>query len=182
MSGHKSPAADTPGTLPLSRPVPILELPGKGLEVTVTPSEAERAAVARSLGLVSIESLTGTFHLTRNGRVVHVTGEVAADFHQTCVVTLDAFPSAMRETVDVRYSEDVKPPEHPEMELTEAALDAPEPLVGGRLDVGALTVEFLALGLDPYPRKPGAEFAYHVQTEEDPSPFAGLAQLKGKPE
>ena len=36
--------------------------------------------------------------------------------------------------------------------------DIPDPIVGGRIDFGVLTAEFLALGLDPYPRKPGMAF------------------------
>ena len=31
-------------------------------------------------------------------------------------------------------------------------------LLTGRVDLGALTAEFLSLGLDPYPEKPGVEF------------------------
>lgn len=174
--------AGQPGDLPLSRMVGVSDLPARGVDVTVTPDAAEREALARSLGLVSIESLTGTFHLTRKGRVVHVVGEVVAEVQQTCVVTLDAFPGSVREPVDVRFSEDVEPPEHEEIELTEAALDAPEPIVGNRIDLGALTSEFLALGLDPYPRKPGAEFAFEEPGDEEPSTFAALARLRDKPE
>jgi hypothetical protein len=85
------------------------------------------------------------------------------------------------EAVDVRYSEEAREPETDEIELTEASLDAPEPLVGNSIDLGALTVEFLALGLDPYPRKPGASFDYADPKDEDSSPFAALARLKGDP-
>ena len=31
-------------------------------------------------------------------------------------------------------------------------------MIDGKIDLGALAAEFFALGLDPYPRKPGAEF------------------------
>ena len=34
--------------------------------------------------------------------------------------------------------------------------DEPDPIIDGKIDLGALTAEFFALGLDPYPRKPGA--------------------------
>ena len=32
-----------------------------------------------------------------------------------------------------------------------------EPLIDGKVDLGALATEFLILGLDPYPRKPGRD-------------------------
>ena len=49
----------------------------------------------------------------------------------------------------------------------------------GAVDLGAIATEFLLLGIDPYPRKPGAVFDAPV-AEDDPSshPFAALAALK----
>jgi hypothetical protein len=58
--------------------------------------------------------------------------------------------------------------------------DPPDPIVNGRIDLGALASEFLALGLDPYPRKPGVEFKSLTEDADDarPSPFAVLGKLK----
>jgi hypothetical protein len=58
--------------------------------------------------------------------------------------------------------------------------DPPDPIINGRIDLGALACEFLALGLDAYPRKPGAEFAPIIEDAGDdkPKPFAALAKLK----
>ncbi|MND03201.1 hypothetical protein D3C83_229160 [compost metagenome] len=54
-------------------------------------------------------------------------------------------------------------------------------LHGGTVDLGALAAEFLVLGIDPYPRKPGASFEAPA-TADDPAahPFATLAALKKK--
>ena len=41
-------------------------------------------------------------------------------------------------------------------------------------------IEFLILGLDPYPRKPGAVFQQPQDVKPDPSPFAALAGLKDR--
>ena len=60
-----------------------------------------------------------------------------------------------------------------------AADDAPEPLVGGVVDLGVVATEFLALGIDPYPRKSGVEFTAPAAADDDsPHPFAALAALK----
>lgn len=162
---------------PLVRRVSVGDLPGRGLEITVEPTPAEREALARDFGLVSVDSLKGTFKLVRKGRLVRVTGEVKGTVQQTCVVTMEAFPAEVQEPVDVRYAEEVFEPGE-EVELTQADLDAPEPIVAGGIDVGALTAEFLALGLDPYPRKPGVSFDFEAPGHEDASPFAALAALK----
>lgn len=166
--------------LALSRRVAVGDLPARGLDVTVEPDSHERAAVAAALGLVSVDGLSGRFRLVRKGRVVHVTGDVSADVQQTCVVTLEAFPAHVAEPVDIRFDGDAEPRRHEVEELTEKDLDAPEPLAGDAVDLGALTVEFLTLGLDPYPRKPGVSFDYKDPADEEPSPFAALSALGGK--
>jgi hypothetical protein len=53
-----------------------------------------------------------------------------------------------------------------------------EPLIGGSVNLGALATEFLLLGLDPYPRKPGAIFQPPADASADEGPFAALAPLK----
>ena len=54
----------------------------------------------------------------------------------------------------------------------------PEPLVDGKVDLGALATEFLMLGIDPYPRKAGAEFAPPKVEDAGEHPFAALAALE----
>ena len=51
-------------------------------------------------------------------------------------------------------------------------------LSDGTADLGAIAAEFLLLGIDPYPRKPGAEFAQPAQEGAATTPFAALAKLK----
>ena len=58
--------------------------------------------------------------------------------------------------------------------------DLPDPIVDGRIDLGAVALEFLVLALDPYPKKPGVAFDDVVVGDDDaePSAFAALARLK----
>jgi hypothetical protein len=58
--------------------------------------------------------------------------------------------------------------------------DAPEPLVGGQIDLGAIATEFLILAIDPYPRKPDAVFQPPPGGDDSAHPFAALAALKGE--
>jgi hypothetical protein len=51
-------------------------------------------------------------------------------------------------------------------------------LNNGTVDLALLTVEFLILGIDPYPRKPGATFQAPEAGQPGPHPFAALAALK----
>ena len=59
-------------------------------------------------------------------------------------------------------------------------LDAPDPpdvLTSDEIDLAGYLVEHLALDIDPFPRKPGAEFDYQPDVAEE-SPFAVLKRLK----
>ena len=55
--------------------------------------------------------------------------------------------------------------------------DPPEALHDGVIDLGAVAIEFLLLGIDPYPRKPGAVFDAPPAGDPTSHPFAALAAL-----
>ena len=163
----------TPGSAgPFSRPVRIDRLPPEGTEVVVEAGPEERAALARDFGLPEIRSLVGRFRLAGAAHRVQVTGRVTADLVQTCVVTLEPVDATVDEAVDVDFTA-------ADAFRGTAAEDAemPDPIVNGAIDLGALAAEFVALGLDPYPRKPGVAFA-EPAPEDSASPFAALGRLR----
>ncbi len=145
-------------TSALSRPLVVDAIPGAGVDVTVEAGPEERERLARDFRLPAVEALVGRFRVEKRGRTVHVDGAVEARVVQTCVVTLEPFPAEVREPVSLKFAETLPVEEADENGEHEARPDAPDPIVGGRIDLGAVTAEFLALGLDPYPRKPGADF------------------------
>jgi uncharacterized metal-binding protein YceD (DUF177 family) len=166
---------------PLSRPVSVQHLPEEGLEVVVEASPEERAALAKDFKLPAIHALEGRFRLAGTPRRVHVTGAVKARVEQVCVVTLDSFEDMIEEEVEVDFagSRSGASPSDQEGSGAEApGYEPPDEIAGGHIDLGALTAEFLVLGLDPYPRKPGAAFSYEGEGNPAESPFAALKGLK----
>ena len=160
----------TDAARPFPRPTPVADLPPEGLEVIVEAGPEEREALARDFRLPEIHALTGTFRLTGTRSRVHVSGHVHASVRQICVVTLDPFDSDIREDVEVDFA--AGPVEAGPGE------DPPDAIVNGTVDLGALTAEFLALGLDPHPRKPGVDFTFEAVDDRPESPFAALKTLK----
>jgi hypothetical protein len=157
---------------PLSRPIRVETIPSDGLTVDIQADEVERAALAKFNDLPAVDRLVATFELRpKAGGAVDVSGEVAADVMQTCVVTLEPFAATLVEPVDVRFAppEAFRKPEVGSERENAGEEDAPDPIVDGAIDLGALAAEFLTLGLDPYPRKPGVSF---VSSSEDRSPEA----------
>lgn len=175
---------------PLSHPLRVETIKPRGSHVTVTATGDALAQIARVLGLASLEALEARYELSRNGERVKLEGEIAAELHQTCIVTLDPFPVSLKVPLKLDFAPEAealaaaqrqeKKDEHGEIDL-EIMLneeDPPEPIVDGMIDLGAVTVEFLSLALDPYPRKPGASFDAALGTSKEESPFAVLAKLK----
>jgi len=161
-----------------SVPVAVEDIPDTGLHMEIEAPPAVRAALAELAGLRSLPELSAVFDLTRQGAEVHVSGQVNARVGQNCVVTLEPLESTLAETIDLKFAP---------CEATVAPLrklrrgnEPPEPLVGGRLDLGAVATEFLILGIDPYPRKAGAEFALPKAEERGERPFAALEALKSR--
>ncbi|MXQ10997.1 YceD family protein [Microvirga makkahensis] len=167
----------TPETVgPLSRLVDVMNIPPRGQEVHVVASSEERDALAKDFGLPRIQALSGDFKLTSTAKGIHVAGLVKASITQVCVVTLDSFDSDIEEEVEVDFAEPSGMPAEPPTDINE--YEPPDEIVNGQIDLGALTAEFLALGLDPYPRKPGVDFSYRDPGDDKDSPFAALGKLK----
>ena len=171
---------------PLSRRFDVSTVRDAPVSFTVTASDAERQALARDAGLQEVEAFSAVFEIVRDGQDgFRVTGTVQARVRQTCVVSLDDFSSLLEEAVRVVFvpeaDVDRMATERASHHDDEAPLDdLPDPIIGGRIDLGALAAEIMMVGLDPYPRKPGVVFA-----EPEPSaaaaavsPFAALKQLK----
>ncbi|KQT46634.1 metal-binding protein [Methylobacterium sp. Leaf456] len=159
---------------PLSRTVNVERLNKDRAEITVEANPEECAALARDFKISGIRDLVGRFRLSGSLTRLHVGGTVEATVTQVCTVTLEPFEAKVTEPVDVAFTNaDI-------LNDTDAEdVELPDPIVNGRIDFGALTAEFLALGLDPYPRKPGVAFD-PVKAGEDPLPFADLKALKEK--
>lgn len=169
-------------SLPWKALLRVAEIPDAGLNKTIEASEAERSAIADVAGLQRLSELKASFELkTLSGGRVRVTGVVQAKAEQTCVVTLDPVETLVDEAVDLEFAElpEGLPPARGPHDPDDETAEPPEPIVNGSIDLGALATEFLLLGLDPYPRKPGVVFDVPVEAvDPEDHPFAALAALK----
>lgn len=158
-------------------PVSIDEVPEAGRHFKLVADETTRAAIATDLGLRSLEELELSCDVTRRGRDgLHVEGQVKAIVGQSCVVTLEPIKSEVIEDLDIDFLAAVEEAAAPSD--LEGETEPPELLVDGAIDLGAMATEFLILGINPYPRKPGATFVAPASENSDGGPFAALAKLK----
>lgn len=154
------------------------ELPPDGMDsVFDAPAEVLEALAGR-YGLSAVSSLRWTLDIAPwRRRGVAVRGRLEALIVQQCVVTLEPVETQIDEAIDERFDE-VEP------EAADAD-NAPEPMVDGRADVGTVLEQYFAMGIDPYPRKPGIDFEGFSTSREEgaaerPNPFAALKDFRGK--
>ena len=163
-------------------------------------SEEQRANLARRTGLISLESAAASVTLQRvGGGVIHAIGTVEAEVTQSCVVTLAPVPAHIEEEFEGWFGDKTSAVSfvkaktereakkgHVEAEILEESID-PEPIVGGKVDIGELATQYLSLAIDPYPRAPDAptEFTAGPQSAADKegkslrkNPFEALKDWK----
>ena len=162
--------------LPFSEVVRINEI-GAGLERHLVPDAEAVKRIVKALDLASLTSFKADLKVAPARVGWTLTGRVVATLEQVCGITLDPLPVQ----VDERFSVDLVEAVEPESDEIEVTLDddSPDVIEDGRIDLGQYAVEQLALTLDPFPRKPGAEF---VQPDEpaEISPFAVLKAFKAR--
>jgi len=166
---------DHPPAALLKHPVRVEAIRPRGSEVVVRAEAEQLPAIAAQLGLVSVEALEARYTLSRNGERVKLDGRIAARLHQAVPVQLDFAPE---EEVAAFARRNERDDAEIDIEVLLNEADPPEPIVDGAIDLGGITLEFLALALDPYPRKPGASFESSAGDTGTESPFAALAKLK----
>ena len=164
--------------------------------------EQQRSDLARRLGIVSVEDASASVTLQPvGGGVIHAIGHVRADLTQSCVVTLGPVKAHIDEEFEgwfgdrssaVSFSKARSEREakkgHVETELIDESVD-PEPIIGGRVDIGELATQYLSLAIDPYPRAEGVNGSVTIlppgQSEEEgaalrKNPFEALKDWKEK--
>jgi len=166
-------------TAPWHVPVALEEVPETGQHFDLAADAFVRAAVAKVAALRELPRFEANFDVTRRGGGVHVVGSISATVGQNCVVTLEPLANEVEETMDLVFEPPQRIAESAENEGQQHGVKwgAPEPLVGGVVDLGALATEFLILGLDPYPRKSGAVFEPPQDANREQGPFAALGRL-----
>jgi hypothetical protein len=175
-------------TAPFSHQIVTGDIPPGGRHYRIEADAGERRLLADALGIPDIVSLSAQLEVRPvRGRSFTLRGTLNSLVVRTDVVTLDPVVQEIAEDIDVT----LMPAEGPaprarrkEILIDIVETDGPDLFHNGRIDLGVIVGEHLALGLDPYPRAPGVDFAGHIEDDPaaDPSPFAALAKLKAREE
>src|SRR5664279_1844638 len=175
------PALDGGGDF--SRVLAVYSVPDTGLDIAVRASETECAALAQADGLVAVHDLEASFDVRKQSRTrFKVVGSLRARVTQTCIVSLEPFETLINADIDVDFVASSRPTgQASDPAAFLGGEESPDPIIDGKIDLGALAAEFLILNLDVYPRKPGVAFEGAEVGGDSPeakSPFAVLQQRR----
>jgi hypothetical protein len=175
------PALDGGGDF--SRVLAVDSVPDTGLDIAVRASETECAALAQADSLVAVHDLEASFDVRKQSRTrFKVVGSLRARVTQTCIVSLEPFETLINADIDVDFAASSRPTgQASDPAAFLGGEDPPDPIIDGKIDLGALAAEFLILNLDVYPRKPGVSFKGAEVGGDSPeakSPFAVLRQRR----
>ena len=160
--------------LPYSVPVRLHQV-GAGVARKLEPDAAARSRIAKALDLASLDSFEADMTLAPAPGGWRLSGRVKASLAQVCGVTLESLPVEVDAPFSISLAETAE--EEPDEIVITLEDESPDLIEDGQVDLGQYAVEQLALRLDPFPRKPGAEFVQPPEPTEI-SPFAVLKQLR----
>lgn len=107
--------------------------------------------------------------------MIELQAEFAAEFVQSCVVTLDPVGGAVSQRFALLYGPPEKEAEAPVGIEDDMAF---EPLVGDAIDVGEAVAQEFLLALPPFPRSPDAAVGAETPAPANETrPFAVLSRL-----
>ena len=165
----------------------VADLPqNRATPFSVKPQQADLAAIAEELGILSVRKLVFNGTLQTEGKTDwRLTAQLGATVEQSCVLTLDPVTTRIDQSVSRRFVADLSTDMDEEIEMPE---DDSEEALEAEIDLTRVMVEALALALPDYPRRDDAaleksEFSapgVTPMTDQETKPFAGLAQLKDK--
>ena len=111
----------------LSRPHSVAQTPQEGVEVVLTATPAECAALAKLNNLAGVDRLTAKLIVERAGAGLLVRGALSADVRQICVVTLEPFPATIEEEIRLRFAPQAAAPAPSKHAAGKRAQDARAP-------------------------------------------------------
>lgn len=148
---------------------------------------AARRQIAKRLDLLSLDGFGGEITVTPWLDGAQIDGRYDAALSQTCSVTAEPLPQSLNNRFSLRVLPQGSPNAQSEdavggeIEIDLEADDPPDVLEDDTLDLTGYAVEHLGLDLDPFPRKPGAQFT-PPQDDAELSPFAVLKAFKPRGE
>jgi len=181
------PELKTTGETEFSRVLDISNMePGKRYDFDFSANANERNKLADRCKIRSIDKFNVSLRVNYPvaGPSIFIEGSFEASITQSCIVSLEDVPQSIKATFDLECMDESLITEEYEEEDFE---DFIEPISNNKLDLAEIATQYLALEIDPYPRKKGAEADVTTsvnsaaeKAEDTQRPFENLSELLKK--
>ena len=158
----------------MSRIVELRELTTKPKKMQWHATKEECAALAERLNILSVDDLNASVTIQKND-LIQVSGSFTAHVKQACVVSGEPVAQTVEDSFEEFFCQQSRHETPIDIDMDSPDIEVVE---DGRIDVGELVVEYLILGLDPFPRKPDIPLVQAGDMEEKENPFAVLKNWK----
>ena len=169
-----------------SRPVNVEGVKIGKSEQTIEATADECRKLAERFNLLALDDLSARIRTIRKGQGeairISVSGHLQAKVTQSCIITLEPVESEIGVDFRTVFDSDVND-RIADCDLDPEQEDVPEPIVDGIVDLGELMAQVLAVEINPFPRKDGANSSEMTLESSDSgaNPFAILEKLKSNP-
>lgn len=166
-----------------SYPLTVAELPLSEQRYRLEASSSDLSFFADVLQVREVKYFVADFRIKpdHHSSVLPVSGHIKTELVLQSVISLEDFSRVydfdFSTLFDTRATLESQKEEGDDWDK-----DTPEIVVNGKIDLGDIAIEQVALRLDDYPRKAGEEFSFTSEFDEGDTgaenPFAVLAKLK----
>lgn len=166
-----------------SYPLTIGELNQQQQHYALTANQEQLKTLAGILQVEAVKSFTADIFLKLNLKLnrLDVWGTVRSELELKSVISLENFLQKYDIPFKIYYDTQATYKDIRDMEpgIND---EIPDIIVNGRIDLGDIAIEQLALVLDDYPRRKGEKFEFVSEFDEETTkavnPFAALEKLK----
>lgn len=166
-----------------SFPILIDELSQFEKKFNIKAKKEDLDYLAEVLKVPAVKSLAAEIKvkLKHKEHRLDVWGSIKAELELQSVVSLEYFTKCYEPEFSLVYDTKMTYKEQREID-TDIEDDVPDIIIDGKIDLGQIAIEQLALVMEDYPRKDGEVFSFSTDFKEEPAekqnPFSILAKLK----
>ena len=160
------------------------DIGNKPKNIKILANDKEKNIIAKDFGLVSIKEFTVDICVKRLGRAnkFEVKGNFVANVVHNCVVTLEDFEKEYKNDFRVIFEQKNIRKKQEKEDVFDIDVDDVEYFEGESIDIAQVSLEYLSLNLDDFPRKNGVEFNEIIEGKSEEktrnNPFDVLKNIK----
>ncbi len=139
-------------------PIIVDELRGAEKKFNIKTSDKQNQYLAEVLKVLAVKELVATIYLRQNKNYINLDGEIKTTLELESVISLEPFDKVYEVSFEMIYDKSLN--YQKQRELENEGKDAPDIIMGGKIDLADVIIEQIALNLDEYPKKDGEVFEF----------------------